>query len=518
MKLSDNLNGNNDNDKAPLLYLMLAAAGTVLVIVLIVLMVNDKVKTKQGNAAPDSDAMASEDAAEAGSGDNLTADDLDFWDMYKKDQSVSDNKVITDKSYEDRMKEKAAEEEEAQEDLSEGGTKTKVVRPDGTEQWVMINAYINPNKYKEECFVYKDPMMKYITEGKTVSEQGVMLDEKDGAVDFALLKQAGIQFVMLRFGYRGYETGKLKKDEWFDDHLKAATDAGIMVGVYFESAAKDEQEAIEEAAFVMKGLSDLQTGVTDQTACVEPADSAATASDLIASTTAEGTADRTQKNIAEAGKQNQEEEKNNGEWMTGAVKASQDGDSVELPDEPKDEEKTDVQTDGQGTQTEGAVDVTDAVVVEQIGDQIQESQDQSPELPVQEEEEEEKVEEISINELVKNRSITYPVAIKLGQPANHSSRTDSLPKTMVSLIANTYTKMIRQKGYKPIVWADKYWLLRRADLTQFTQGTEVVLEQMGTVPDYPYEFSLWQYQSNGKIQGLQKEVRMMMSFVDFKAG
>ena len=63
----------------------------------------------------------------------LTSDQLDFWDMYKTDTPVSSN-TVADKSslYEKNAQELQKEEEqkEKEEDLSQGGTKTKVVRPD----------------------------------------------------------------------------------------------------------------------------------------------------------------------------------------------------------------------------------------------------------------------------------------------------------------------------------------------------------------------------------------------------
>ena len=54
------------------------------------------------------------------------------------------------------------------------------------------------------------------------------------------------------------------------------------------------------------------------------------------------------------------------------------------------------------------------------------------------------------------------------------------------------------------------------DLTQLTLNTEILLEQNEELPDYPYLFSIWQYQSDGSLSGLKKDARMMISFVDYK--
>ncbi len=441
-----------------MIYMILGAVAFILVVVVAVVIANDKGHRKRKPGVQTQQALLEggqlAEASAGGEGienDGLRADDLDFWDMYKKDSSVSEDRVIRDTSYEDRLKEMETEEEEKnkEEDLSEGGTKTKVIRPDGAEQWIMINAYITPNSYKEEGFVYKDPMMKYYTDGKNVSYQGLTLDESCGVVDFALLKEAGIQFVMLRYGYRGYDSGTVKKDAMFEDYFTGASKSGMKIGIYFESAATTQDEAIEEAAFMLKGLS----------------------------------------------KAGQKEEK---VQDVSPIKLPEGGDTAQTADQNNDRNST--QNGGEGE------DITDSIVVEQIGDPI--TVDEGPSLPPEG--------ELAANgSITKNAAITYPVCIKMGQPSNHASRTDNIPKTMISLIAKTFCSLVRDAGYHDCVWGDKYWLMRRVDLTQLDLKTEIMLEQNGQSPDYPYNFALWQYQANGKLSGVKSEARMLLSFVDF---
>ena len=469
MKLSDDFEDQDNKSKAPLYAVMAAAIVFVIATVVIVIRINSVTSHYRKNSSAQAGADAQQ--AEETSASDLRAEDLDFWDMYKDgEKSVSDNHVIRDKSYEDRMKEmeEADAEKAKEEDLSEGGTKTKVTLPDGTEQWVMINAFLKTNSYKEEGFVYKNPMMKYYTEGKSESMQGLMLDESDGTVDFALLKEAGIKFVMLRYGYRGYETGELKKDECFEDNLTAAKGAGIQIGVYFESAATTEEEAIEEAKFTLLGLSQ-DPRATDMLNA-----QAATDGQTQQQTTEQTTTDTTQ--------QTETQQDTSGETTT----------------------------EGEGT------DLTDQVIVEEIGEQIQ--PDATPQPEIEPETVAQQAANVTVAEIKKSSDITYPVAVKIGAPANHKSRTDTLPKSMLTLTANTYLKLIAEAGYKPMVWGDKYFLLRRLDLTRLDQGIEVSLEQSGEKPDYPYEFSLWQYQSDGKLSGKKEDAKMMISFVDYKSG
>jgi len=73
-------------------------------------------------------------------------------------------------------------------------------------------------------------------------------------VDWERAAADGVTFAMLRLGYRGYSAGALFQDERFEQNLIGARDAGLDVGVYFFSQATSEEEAAEEAAFVLRVL------------------------------------------------------------------------------------------------------------------------------------------------------------------------------------------------------------------------------------------------------------------------
>ena len=69
------------------------------------------------------------------------------------------------------------------------------------------------------------------------------------------LAQQGVDFAILRVGYRGYTQGALRTDSSFRTFVRGARAAGIDVGVYFFSQAVTVQEAIMEADYVL-GLLD----------------------------------------------------------------------------------------------------------------------------------------------------------------------------------------------------------------------------------------------------------------------
>ena len=161
MKLTDDFEDYGYENKygKAILYTVLALLG-VTVIVCAVVLANRPKTPRMASAVSQNDVLTSDSASkneqlleELGVGEStLTSDQLDFWDMYKTDTPVSSN-TVADKSslYEKNAQELQKEEEqkEKEEDLSQGGTKTKVVRPDGTQQWIMINAYLAKNTYAD---------------------------------------------------------------------------------------------------------------------------------------------------------------------------------------------------------------------------------------------------------------------------------------------------------------------------------------------------------------------------------
>ena len=50
-----------------------------------------------------------------------------------------------------------------------------------------------------------------------------------------------MDFAMIRLGYRGYGTGRIVTDTYFETNLKGALENDIEVGVYFFSQAINEE-------------------------------------------------------------------------------------------------------------------------------------------------------------------------------------------------------------------------------------------------------------------------------------
>ena len=87
------------------------------------------------------------------------------------------------------------------------------------------------------------------------SASGLDVSEFQGEIDWNVVKESGIEFAIIRLGYRGYGAeGRLVLDERFEQNIKGAQAAGLKTGVYFFSQAVSDKEAKEEAEFVLQTL------------------------------------------------------------------------------------------------------------------------------------------------------------------------------------------------------------------------------------------------------------------------
>lgn len=378
MKLTDDFENESIRSGVSLGGMLAGVISFMAVLVAVVIVVNKPAEGKktaqtgqdmQDTTSEALSANTSEDSEYLVGESTLVSDDLDFWNMYKEDTDLDKSLDHTGERYAENLEK--MEEEEKGEDLSENGTKTEVILPDGTSQWVMINAYIEKNTYDYTGLVYEEPFMRYYADGKKVSRQGIRIDDSYGVVDFEKAEDDGIDYCMIRAGKRGYATGVVTMDENCLQYMASAKEAGMGVGIYFYSQAANEAEAVEEANLVLQML-----------------------------------------------------------------------------------EQSEVKPD-------------------------------------------------------------YPVVFDMEPVSNDTSRTENLTKNQLTSIAKAFCDTISQGGYTPAVYGNKYWLLRKLDLTQLG-SYNIWLSQEGDVPDYPYQFTMWEYDQDAEIDGITGKVPMSISFVDYE--
>ncbi len=122
---------------------------------------------------------------------------------------------------------------------------------DGTEETepVIPTTPPAPNPYDQYDFQYNKH--NYLVLQNVISYSGVDVSSYQGDIDWAAVKASGIDFAIIRLGYRGYESGKLVEDPYAKKNLDGAAAAGLKVGAYFFSQALNEKEVDEEFAFML---------------------------------------------------------------------------------------------------------------------------------------------------------------------------------------------------------------------------------------------------------------------------
>lgn len=110
--------------------------------------------------------------------------------------------------------------------------------------------------------------------------------------------------------------------------------------------------------------------------------------------------------------------------------------------------------------------------------------------------------------------ISYPVAYDMERILNDSARTDVLSKADRTEIAKAFLNTIEAAGYKTLIYGNKEWLIKQIDMSKLT-GYDVWLSQEADIPDYPYKFTMWQYDRSATVDGVSGYVDLNISFVDY---
>ena len=366
-----------------------AAASMVVLLFLVVLFLNSKDNKKVQEVPENSAAETQNELNEYIGSSNLTSEDLDFWEMFEKDDDTefieeegemtpykTGDKKSTDSKAQDDKNGKNSESLNKTPDKDAGLTDSKyddgkhiaIEDKDGNKIWYEILSDVKKNTYDfNNKLINENNKLSYSDDSKK-SQSGIDLSQHNGSVDFAKVKAAGIDFAMLRIGIRGYGSGIISLDEKFVEYATAAKANGIDIGVHFFSQAISKDEAVEEACYAV-----------------------------------------------------------------------------------------------------GAAN---------------------------------------------NFGIRYPIAIDLKETEDDTARTDKLSVNERTEFVKAFCDTVRQYGYNPIIYADRSMLIKNLDLKEL-ENYDIWLSDMNIPTDYPYSFTMWQYNDSGTVDGIEGTVNFDISFIDY---
>lgn len=266
-----NYNDNEfDNDhrtfSGPVVLTICLVSAAILVILLVVLAMNstnsgknnlrnsqlfdqstpERSKTAMEIAQSHTDGTGEKDIEELYESHQLTAGDLDIWDMYERRPAVPsetpEESILPDES----MTPSPTGSPDNEQASSSESSVSPI--PSETPQNGLIEG-VKENNLDFTNVKIVGGILHYTINGTEVAHTGVMVSESNGLVDFSMLKNSGVDFVMLRVGARGYDSGVINLDKNFENNIKGASEAGLDIGLYFGSRAVNTTEACEEADY-----------------------------------------------------------------------------------------------------------------------------------------------------------------------------------------------------------------------------------------------------------------------------
>lgn len=324
-----------------------------------------------------SQETASEDAVVLGDS-TLTSDDLDFWNMYDEDETIEDDekRIGPEHSFsENKPSISAAALSKNQ--VSVNGLSGNSVSENrfniGTKEkpeWTDILENAAKNKYVAGGFRKEDEKLQYYSNNRKISSFGIDVSKYQGTIDWKQVKDAGVEFAMIRMGVRGYSSGKVVIDETYQSNMQGAIENDIPVGIYFYSQAVTKEEAVEEANY--------------------------------------------------------------------AVAA------------------------------------------------------------------------------VQNITLSYPIVFDTEEIMNDTARTDHISKEQLTECARFFCDTVKNYGYKPMIAATKKQFAQKLDVSMLAGYDLWLMDDFDEMSDFPYQYTMWQYDTNGSIPGINGNVDLNISFVDYK--
>ncbi len=125
----------------------------------------------------------------------------------------------------------------------------------GGEYWVKDYETLPVMALDKAAFVPDGEYINYIgTDAEAL--RGVDVSEHQGEIDWAAAAADGLDFAVVRVGYRGWSLGGVFEDLYFRRNVEGALANGLRVGVYFFSQAVTPEEAREEARFLLERVAD----------------------------------------------------------------------------------------------------------------------------------------------------------------------------------------------------------------------------------------------------------------------
>lgn len=114
---------------------------------------------------------------------------------------------------------------------------------------------------------------------------------------------------------------------------------------------------------------------------------------------------------------------------------------------------------------------------------------------------------------IENRDCDLFICYDYESPGAEEGRIHPLTKEERTKHALYFCDYIKEKGYKPIVYANNDWALNYYDIETIASSYPVWYAQYTDSPDFPVKVLLWQYTDSYKMEGVSKPIDMNLMLV-----
>ncbi len=110
--------------------------------------------------------------------------------------------------------------------------------------------------------------------------------------------------------------------------------------------------------------------------------------------------------------------------------------------------------------------------------------------------------------------VTYPVVIDIESADSDTARTNSLTTDEYELVAKTFCDMVKNAGYKPMIYGNVKSFTLLMDATD-VDDYGIWIAYYGNPLYYPYHFDVWQFTSKGRVDGIDGDVDLDICITEY---
>lgn len=118
-------------------------------------------------------------------------------------------------------------------------------------------------------------------------------------------------------------------------------------------------------------------------------------------------------------------------------------------------------------------------------------------------------------DIIKDYDIDYPVVFDWENEPGVGMRTDNLSDAVLTDCAVAFCERVKAADYTPAVYFNLNFGYLRYDLSRIKDYVFWYAQHEGEQPDFYYNYSIWQYSDCGRVDGIDGDVDMNISFNDF---